>query len=81
MGKRKGDSELSQAEFGSILEAKRNYNNESNRSIARRYGRGEATVRKVEERAREAEKENIDPLTPEAYYIKARYSAFTELMF
>ncbi|KAL8759616.1 MAG: hypothetical protein Q9199_000660 [Rusavskia elegans] len=72
MTKRKGDGAISQAEFGGILEAIRNPLNKSNRSIAKRYKRSEKTVRNVEERALEAEKENIDPLTPEASTAKPR---------
>ena len=66
MPKRKGDHELSQAKFGGILEAKRNPIDESNYSNAKRYKCSEKTVRNVLKRASDAEKENIDPLSPEA---------------
>ena len=72
MAKTKGAHELSQAQFGGILEAKSNPNNESNRRIAKRYKCSESSVRNVAKRAREAEKENIDPLTPKACTPKPR---------
>ena len=64
--KRKHNHELSQAEIRGILKAKSNTNDKSIRSIAKRYRYSKGTVRNAIERARDAEKENIDPFTPKA---------------
>ena len=72
MAKTKGAHELSQAQFRGILEAKSNPNNKSNRRITKRYKCSKSNVRNIAKRAREAEKENIDPLTPEACIPKPR---------
>ena len=72
MAKIKGAHELSQAQFRGILEVKSNPNNKSNRRITKRYKCSKSSVRNIAKRAREAEKENIDPLTPKAYTPKLR---------
>ena len=72
MAKTKGAHELSQAQFRGILEAKSNPNNESNRRITKSYKCSKSSVRNIAKRTHEAEKENIDPLTPKAYISKPR---------
>ena len=72
MAKTKGAHELSQAQFGGILEAKNQAFNECNRRIAKCYKCSESSVRNMAQRAADADKENIDPFTPEACTAKPR---------
>ena len=72
MSNPKAYHELSQAELAGIIEAIRNPKKESKSYIAKRYKRNKKTLINVAERALEAEKENIDPLTPEACTAKPR---------
>lgn len=67
MARTKGAVDLPEAKRGALLEIS-NTNHLSNRQLAKKYSCGKSTVANVKKRAREAEKENIDPLSSEAHH-------------
>ena len=66
MPRTKGSKDLLGPKKGALI-ALTELNNLSNRRIAERYDCDKKTVRNVRKRALEAEKENIDSLSSEAY--------------
>lgn len=66
MGRIKGAVDLPEAKRGALIELKNNFNI-SNRQLAKKYDCNKETVRNIVNRAGDAEKENIDPLSSEAH--------------
>ena len=66
MGRTKGAVDLPEAKREALIELKNNFNI-SNRQLAKKYNCDKETVRNVLNRAEDAEKENIDPLSFKAH--------------